>query len=135
MRRLPSLDPPIPEGGGRITSEAGELAQIANGELFRFLAYIEFKPSVSTLRGNHYHQSKVEVLYIISGLLRARYRDIDTGESTELLLETGDLVTIAPRCAHAYLPLEYSQAIELSAEAYDPADTIRHDLGVTTSNA
>ncbi|GAA5183538.1 hypothetical protein GCM10023322_23050 [Rugosimonospora acidiphila] len=132
VRRLPDVAPPIPEGGGRMTSDAGELAQIANGEPFRFLAYLQFKPDKGAPRGNHFHRVKNETLYVIGGRLRARFRDIDTGESMDLLLEPGDLVTVAPRCAHAYLPLEYSQAVELSPSVYDPTDTLRFDLGITT---
>ncbi|HEX5597318.1 MAG TPA: hypothetical protein VFX61_15070 [Micromonosporaceae bacterium] len=135
VRRLPLVSPPIPEGGGRIISAMGELTQVINGPEFRFLAYIEFRPEAPMLRGNHYHRNKTEVLYVISGKVLAKYQDIDTGESVEMILESGDLVTISPRCAHAYLPLELSQAVELAANAYDPDDTIKYHLGMTQGNS
>ena len=128
IRTLPSVSPPIPEGGGRIHSSTGELAQITNGESFSFLAYIEFILDAEKRRGNHYHETKTEILYIISGKLQAHYYDIDTGESMKVILQAGDLVAIEPRCAHAYVPLERSQAVELSATAYDPADTLAYKL-------
>ncbi len=113
-------------------SEAGELAQVANGEAFHFLAYVEFQENASALRGNHYHARKTETLYIIRGKLLAKYKDIETGEEFETTLETGDLVTISPGCAHGYLPLEYTQALELSPAVYDINDTIRHELHLSS---
>jgi mannose-6-phosphate isomerase-like protein (cupin superfamily) len=128
IRRLPVVEPPAPPDGGRIQTAAGELAQIVNGLELRYLAYVEFKVDAPILRGNHYHEHKHEFLYVISGRLRARYLDLDSGETAEVLLEAGDLVTVAPRCGHVYHPLEYSQAVEFSANAYDPADTLPYPL-------
>jgi dTDP-4-dehydrorhamnose 3,5-epimerase-like enzyme len=128
IRTLSLVNPPIPHGGGRIQSAAGELAQIVNGESFRFLAYIEFKHGAPSFRGNHYHECKTETLYIISGRIQARYFDLDTGESMDSILKGGDLVTIQPRCAHVYYPLEYSQAVEISANIYDPTDTVPYQF-------
>ncbi len=124
IRSLPLTRPPIQAGGGRILSAAGELAQIVNGEQFCFLAYIEFRNDPPVVRGNHYHKRRTEILYVISGKLQAVYRDLDTGESMEVILRPGDLVTIYPECAHVYYPLEYSQAIEMAATTYDPLDTV-----------
>ncbi|MGH4019120.1 MAG: cupin domain-containing protein [Pseudonocardiaceae bacterium] len=115
IRSLPLTQPPIPEGGGRIQSTAGELARVVNGEQFRFLAYIEFRNDGPTVRGNHYHKQRTEILYVISGRLQAGYLDLDTGKSMKTILRGGDLVAIRPKCAHVYYPLEYSQAIEMSA--------------------
>ncbi|MEU0157108.1 hypothetical protein [Micromonospora fulviviridis] len=36
LRRLPVTTPPIPSGGGRIQSPAGELAQVVNGDSYQF---------------------------------------------------------------------------------------------------
>lgn len=123
LRRLPVTSPPIPAGGGRIQSPAGELAQIVNGGTYRFLAYLEFRPDAARPRGNHYHAHKTETLYVISGRLRAVFRDLDSGERTELTIEAGDAVTVEPRCAHVYFALEHSQAVELADTPYDPGDT------------
>jgi hypothetical protein len=128
VRALPVMAPPIPETGGRIQSDTGETARFANGDQFLFAAYIEFLPGVTRLRGNHYHSERTETLYIARGTLRAIYYDLDSGATQEEMLHAGHLVTIRPRCAHAYLPLEYSQAIELADTAYDASDTISYDL-------
>src|SRR4051794_18047387 len=42
-RTLPLVKPPIPSGGGRIITAAGELAQIVDGDHFQFLVAIEFR--------------------------------------------------------------------------------------------
>ncbi|MFG3687838.1 cupin domain-containing protein [Micromonospora sp. NPDC047740] len=129
LRRLPVTMPPIPPGGGRIQSPAGELAQVVNGDSYKFLAYVEFRPDASKPRGNHFHAHKTELLYLISGRVRAVYQDLDSGERAELTLEPGDLVTVQPRCAHVYYALEYSQAVELADHPYDPADTHPYEVG------
>ncbi len=92
IRRLPDVAPPIPEGGGRIVTPAGELAQIVNGEAYRYLAFLEFHPDPNAPRGNHFHAVKTEHLYIVDGLVRAIYRDLDTDATAEIELGAGDLV-------------------------------------------
>lgn len=129
LRRLPVTSAPIPPGGGRIQSPAGELAQVLNGDIYRFLAYLEFRPDASKPRGNHYHAIKTESLYLISGRVRAVYQDVESGERTEAVLEAGDLVTVHPNCAHVYYALEFSQAVEVANEMYDPADTYPYEVG------
>jgi uncharacterized RmlC-like cupin family protein len=126
VRRLPDVAPPIPEGGGRIVTPAGELAQIVNGAPFRYLAFLEFQPDPNASRGNHFHASKTEHLYIVDGLVRATYLDLDSTEAAEVDLRAGDLVAVSPRCAHAYVALAHSHAVEFSALTYDPADTIAY---------
>jgi hypothetical protein len=128
LRRLPDVAPPIPPGGGRIVTAAGELAQIVNGEAYRYLAFLEFQPDPEAPRGNHFHAAKTEHLYIVNGLVRASYLDLDTGERAEVDLSGGDLVAVSPRCAHAYIALEHSNAVEFSPLGYDPEDTIRYVL-------
>ncbi len=115
--------------GGRITTEAGELAQVVNGEEFRFLAYIEFKGDAP--RGNHYHVLRTEFLYVIAGSLTAHYVDLEDDDRASMRLDAGDLVRVEPRCAHAYAANGYTQAVEFANVLYDPADTIRFDLGVS----
>lgn len=123
IRTLPITPAPTPPGGGRIMTPSGELAQVINGQTFRFLAYLEFIPGMAKPRGNHYHTNKTESLYIIGGKLRAVFKDLDTGDTVSRHLSAGDLITIKPGCAHVYFAEEYSQAIEISDTAYNPDDT------------
>lgn len=114
--------------GGRLSTPAGEIAQILNGVFFCYLAYIEFLDIPSVFRGDHYHLQKEEFLYIIKGRLQAVYVDVDTAEKGEIVLETGDLINIKPKCAHLYSPLEYTQAIEFSHSLFDPMDTKKYPV-------
>jgi quercetin dioxygenase-like cupin family protein len=128
IRTLPIVDPPIPLGGGRLLTPAGELTQVINGKAFEFAAYITFDPQSRRPRGNHYHARKTETLYVISGELEALYQDLDTHDQLSLILHGGDIVTISPRCVHAYRAIEYSQGLEFSNESYDPRDTFPYPI-------
>jgi mannose-6-phosphate isomerase-like protein (cupin superfamily) len=135
IRRLPVLDGPPQEpvlDGARILMTAGEAAPVFNGSPFRFIAYLEFLPGTGAWRGNHWHERRREALYVIRGRLRAVFEDIDTGERAEAVLETGDLLHIDPRCAHAFQALEYAQVIECSPLDYDAADAYPRVVGTTT---
>lgn len=131
VRLLPVVSPPIPDGGGRVSSPAGELVQVVNGDHLRFAAYIEFKAGAT--RAQHYHRYRTEILYVISGLLEARYRDVATGDSMDIVLSPGHLVTVGPGCAHLYRVVEYSQVMELSDRSYDPSETVAYDFGTAAS--
>lgn len=125
IRSLPVIHgkPATPvTGGGRIVLPAGEFAQIANGGEARFIAYLEFLMGQGRARGNHVHTRRAESLYVIRGKLRARWADVASGAREERVLKAGDLVHVAPGCAHVYEALEYSQAIEFSDTAFDPGD-------------
>jgi dTDP-4-dehydrorhamnose 3,5-epimerase-like enzyme len=126
LRRLPVKDPPL-TGGGRLRNETGELAEIVSGPAFRFLAYVDFA-AAGAERGHHVHERRIESLYVISGSLSAIFQDLDSGETGRLALAPGDLVVVQPRCAHAYVAGEYSQAVEFAPEPFDPEDTASHDL-------
>jgi dTDP-4-dehydrorhamnose 3,5-epimerase-like enzyme len=131
FKRLEVFTPPLSVpivNGGRIMTLAGELAQVVNNQVFRYLAYIEFSENTEASRGNHYHTTKEEFLYVLKGRLRAIYKDVDTDETQEFFWGAGDLVNIKPRCAHIYFPLEYSQAIEFSDSNYDPSDTHTYQM-------
>lgn len=121
------LEEPV-TSGGRIMHPAGEITQITNGDIFRFMSYVEFDEKAGTAHGNHFHETRVEFLYVLKGKLRAIYKDLDTDEAVTLVLQTGDLVEVRPRCAHVYLPLEYSQAIEFSSSTFDAADIHTYTL-------
>ncbi len=54
---------------------------------------------------------------------------MDSGERAEVILETGDMLLIEPRCAHAFSALEYAQAIEASPTEFDAGDFFPRVLG------
>ena len=126
-RKLPRyrvpLQQPVTEGGV-IEMPAGDFIQIANGAPVRFVAHLEFRADAGASRGSHYHLARTEWLTVIRGRLLARLRDLDTGERVEWTLEAGDQVTMYPRCAHTYAPLEDAAAVEVASLPFDPADTV-----------
>lgn len=121
------LTAPLTEGG-RILTAAGEIAQLVSGEAFRYLAYLEFLHKPDVARGNHYHQHKTESLYVLTGRLRAVFKDTETEEMQTVELETGDMATIQPGCAHVFVPLEYTYALEFSPQPFDPEDSYSYKL-------
>ncbi|MBK9156418.1 MAG: hypothetical protein IPM25_19790 [Chloracidobacterium sp.] len=126
IQRLNTKEPPLGEDGGRIVSNAGEIAQIVSGGTgFRYLAYIDFTESKFP-RGNHYHRNKEEHMYLIRGGLIAVYEDIDSKERKQVTLTEGDLVSIKPMCAHVYFPIEYTQIVEFAADPFDSKDTEKY---------
>ncbi len=134
LRRLAKHRAPLaaslgPEGG-RIFSAAGEMAQLVSGESFRYLAYLEFVHQPHVVRGNHYHRVKYEHLYVLVGRLRCICKDLDSGEQAVYELAAGDLMQIQPGCAHVFMPLEYTQALECAPQPYDPADAYAYPLDV-----
>ena len=117
--RLP-LEPDAP-ALKRLLLSQGELAQFHDAdEGIRYLAFIELVPG--QVRGNHYHQVKEELVYVIRGELLLDVADIDSQARASVALRTGDLAVIRTRIAHALRPVEPGQAIEFSSSRFDPAD-------------
>ena len=86
-------------------------------------------------RAKHYHLKKEEWLAIAAGKILLRLRDIDTGESAQVLLDSGAetyrLIYVPPRVAHAIENVGQGEAsmIIFSRTPEDKADTIPFDLG------
>jgi mannose-6-phosphate isomerase-like protein (cupin superfamily) len=132
IRRLPVLDAPPATpvlDGVRIHMAAGEAAPVFNGTPWRFVAYLEFLPGTGAWRGNHYHEKKLEAFYVIRGRLEAAFANVDTGERSTAEVETGDVLLIEPRCAHAFRALEYAQVIECGTQDFDPTDAFARVVG------
>ncbi len=88
-------------------------------------AYFDIRPGKDNIRGQHYHKSKTETFYVISGHCRIRYLDLDTGEIGSIEIRQSDMVTILPRCAHQIEAVEFCRVIEFSTEDVDySADTV-----------
>jgi len=108
----------------RLLMPQGELAQFYDAEEgIRYLAFIDLLPG--QVRGNHYHQVKEELVYVIRGEVLLSVADIDSRESASVALRTGDLVMIRPRITHALRTVEAGHAIEFSVARFDPADIHR----------
>jgi dTDP-4-dehydrorhamnose 3,5-epimerase-like enzyme len=114
-------------GAKRWQEERGEFVQVAYREEMRHLAVFEIRKGFS--RGNHYHEKKEEIFYILDGRIRAIFLDMDTREKEEKVLEKGDKLRIKPRCGHIFNALEDTRVVEYSPQVFDPADNYKIDLG------
>jgi mannose-6-phosphate isomerase-like protein (cupin superfamily) len=116
-------------GPQRIIEDRGELAILhPSGPVYN-PAYFDVRAGEGNIRGRHYHQSKTETFYVISGHCRIRYLDLDTGEKGGLDVRQGDMVTILPHCAHQIEAVEFSQVIEFSMDEVDYAeDTVPYEI-------
>jgi dTDP-4-dehydrorhamnose 3,5-epimerase-like enzyme len=108
----------------RLIQERGELALIEDGRSFRHLGYFSLKAGQGLFRGGHYHLNKVEHFYLVSGRLRVRLADLESGERSALSIETGQRVTIHPRCAHRFEALQDAQVIEYYDGVYEREDDL-----------
>lgn len=115
------------DGAKRWMEEKGEFVQVSYREDIGHLALFELRTGHS--RGNHYHERKEEVFYVVSGRIRAIFEDIDTGEKEEHVLSKGEKITVKTRVAHAFIGLEDTLVIEYSPQYYDKTDGFRADLG------
>lgn len=126
VHELPQVWAPIPAEGGILVCDAGRLTRIIDGETFRYLAYVEYLPAQT--RGNHYHRTRRELLYITDGRLLAYYVDIDTGRTLELTIGEGHVIRTGPRLAHAYQAIGTAHAIEIATEPFDAGDTVPYEV-------
>jgi len=123
-RSLPVFHGPPPAGTlgpKRLILPQGELANFYDAdEGLRYGALIEMR--VGSIRGNHVHRVKEELIYVISGRLELVVQQMPEGERVSLELVAGDLAFIATGIAHAIQPLESGLAMEFSKVRFDPTD-------------
>ena len=113
-------------GAKRWEEERGEFVQISYQEEIWHLALFEIRKGFS--RGNHYHEAKEEIFYVVSGRMRALFLDMDTLEKEERMLGKGDKIRIRPRCGHVFYGLEDTLVVEYSPQVYNKEDSYRIDL-------
>jgi mannose-6-phosphate isomerase-like protein (cupin superfamily) len=111
----------------RLLLAQGELAQVYDdGAGIRYLAFVELRQGA--VRGNHYHQVKDEVIYVIQGEILLVVEDIATKERASFSLYTGELAVIPVRIGHGFRTITAGQAIEWSTARFDPTDICPYSL-------
>ena len=115
---------------GTVKDERGSLVQIIDGrQTFSHLVFLDLMASDPPVyRGAHYHRKKLEIFYIISGVVEAQLHDLDTGQRETLTLYPGFKLTLLPGLAHRFRALEYARIIEASPDPYDPDDVFPFDF-------
>ena len=111
----------------RLQLPQGELAHVYDGEEgMRYIACLDLLPE--TVRGNHYHQTKNEFVYILEGELLIIAEDPETRERVSFTLHPGELMLIRTGVAHAMRTVKPGKAIEFSCARFDAADTHKFPL-------
>jgi mannose-6-phosphate isomerase-like protein (cupin superfamily) len=106
-------------GSRLIAEDRGKLAILhPRGPVYN-PCYFDIQPGKARFRGGHYHKTKTEVFYVISGSCLIRYYDQETGEHGSFGVQQGDMVTILPMCAHRMEAEEFCQVMEFSLEDVD----------------
>ncbi len=116
-------------GPRRIIEDRGQLAILHPVGPVYNPCYFDIQPGEGRFRGEHYHKSKTEVFYVISGSCLIRFVDLETGQSGNFQVRSGDMVTIMPMAAHRGDAIEFCQVIEFSLADVDySADTFEHEF-------
>jgi oxalate decarboxylase/phosphoglucose isomerase-like protein (cupin superfamily) len=125
MLQLPlDADAPVLK---RLLLPQGELAQFYDAdEPIRYMAFVEVRPGRA--RGNHYHQFKKELLYVIQGELSLVVQDVADGTRDSVPLRMGDVAVIGTGVAHAVQASAPGQILEFSPVRFNPADSYRFPL-------
>jgi quercetin dioxygenase-like cupin family protein len=92
----------------------------------RYIAMMELREG--GVRGNHYHETKRELVYVISGRVELVVEDRSTRKRESLILQPGDLASIEPGTAHALKVLVSGCGIEFSPQTFDPLDSFPYAL-------
>jgi len=125
---LPALEPPFdPEGPilKRLLLPQGELAQVYDAEEpVRYIACLDLL--AGTVRGNHYHKIKRELVYLMRGEVSVIVRDVETGGRGTVSLRSGELILIQPGVAHAMVISAPGMAVEFAQARFNPDDTHRY---------
>lgn len=114
------------DGAKRWDEDRGEFVQISYLEAIGHVACFQVRQGFH--RGNHYHKNKEEVLYVLRGTIRAKFRDMTTGQEEEHILREGQKISIQQGCAHVFHGVEDALVIEYSPQYYDKRDAYGVEL-------
>lgn len=98
------------------TNHKGSLTKLSIDQNINFIGIVDFKVGRPP-RGNHYHNKKDEYFYLQSGKVNLYFKDLDTGEVEQHIIESGTLVHILPGIAHAFTAIEDGFALEYYANS------------------
>jgi len=89
----------------RIIQNRGDLIFLTNGEKIRYITFFTLNAGNGYFRGEHYNKKKTEKFYVISGRLRLYLSDVETNESTILMLKTNSPTHVCAKiCGDYSLP-------------------------------
>jgi len=97
----------------------GELATLATTEM-NYIALVDFIVGKEA-RGNHYHNKKVEYIYICKGRVKVYLKNYNCDSQKVEVIEVkeGRLILIEPGISHAVEAVEDGFGIEFSPTKFD----------------
>lgn len=110
------------KGNGYISERGGaRVIWYHNGEPMASLVCLEFVPGL--VRGDHYHVRRVENMVIVSGTVACKFALPDAPDDVlKLTLNPGDILSVAPGCAHSYRADADALGLEFSPNSFEVAD-------------
>lgn len=115
--------------------ERGAIFNLIDGVELRSVLYITSQPG--SIRGNHYHKTQTQWVYLLEGRFDLHIRDTRDSEDAEsevFEMFPGDMMKIPARVTHAFEIKEYTEFIEVAdqrqggeGEYYDE-DTVNVEL-------
>lgn len=103
-------------GRFRNRDNRGEVAMLIANTRVDHIEFAEFNDA-GVKRGFHFHNEYHEKLYVISGSLTVSAIFLESGENKLFSIKSGDIMTIAPGIAHAFLSLEKSLVLSMGTGA------------------
>lgn len=103
-------------GRFRNRDDRGEVAMLLAGTRVDHIEFAEFNDA-GIKRGFHFHNEYHEKFYVISGSLTVSATHLESGENRIFNIKSGDIMTIAPGIAHAFLSLEKSHVLSMGTGA------------------
>ena len=98
---IPTMNVTKPQAS--FSDDRGDIIDLLEGEDINAVTLVTFR--AGAVRGNHYHRETTQWNYVLSGRISLSSM-LPPGERREVVLEPGDLVTIAPNERHAFVALE-----------------------------
>jgi dTDP-4-dehydrorhamnose 3,5-epimerase-like enzyme len=106
--------------------ERGEITNVLDRPIKHVAIITSRKGSI---RGNHWHPSDEQYIYLITGMYRSVSKEVDVEHApVEQIVEAGSLVYCPPRVAHAYEFLEDSVFLNLTLDNRDPGRYSEHTI-------
>ncbi len=102
------------------TDERGNFQEVLNEGRWEALIRGSMKPNA--VMGNHYHKHTVIFFYLLAGSARIKTVNVETGETDEFQLKSGEGVILRIKESHAIRFLKESEFIMLKSHKYDSDD-------------
>ncbi len=102
------------------SDERGKFQEVLNDGRWEALIRGSMKPGA--VIGNHYHRHTVIFFYVTAGSVRIKTMHVETAETDEFRLKSGEGAILSVNESHAIHFLEDSEFIMLKSQKYDSND-------------